>query len=203
MEIKYSECLGWFYRRHPEKIKDYIESVSPKQIQCKKWLVDELSNIPAEFKNIQLFGGWYGYPLIDMLSKVYDINSLVNIDCDESAILVNKRFSREYFKHDFVNYSTKKVEDYKYDVSHINLVINTSSEHMPDLPELIKDKSYDKTCVFALQSNNMFDLEEQHINCVNSADELVEKSKLSQVLYSGKKMFDNYERYMVIGLRGM
>ena len=73
-----------------------------------------------------------------------------------------------------------------------------------------KNKKYNKTCVFALQSNNMFDLEE-HVNCVNSEDELIEKSEISHVLYSGTRSFSyeknqvskNYERYMVIGLRDM
>ena len=96
MLINYSECLGWFYRRHPEKIGDYIKSVSPKQIQCKQWLLKELRRVPRDFKNIQLYGGWYGYPLIDMLDRAYNLETLINIDCDHDAILVNKRFSKEY-----------------------------------------------------------------------------------------------------------
>ena len=103
----------------------------------------------------------------------------------------------------FVKTITKKVEDYKKDSRFIKLVINTSSEHMPHLPELVKNKRYNKTCVFALQSNNMFDLEE-HVNCVNSENELIEKSEISHVLYSGTRSFSyeknkvskNYERYI-------
>ena len=45
----------------------------------------------------------------------------------------------------------------------------------------------------------MFDLEE-HTNCVNSHEELAQKSGLNKILYSGKMILDNYERYMVIGL---
>ena len=55
MDERYSECLGWFYRRHPDKIKDYIQSVSPKQLWCKKWLVNQLIEIPRDFKNIHLY----------------------------------------------------------------------------------------------------------------------------------------------------
>ena len=87
---------------------------------------------------------------------------------------------------------------HKYDKS-IDLVINTSSEHMLDLPILIKDKQYKKECVFALQSNNMFH-HSDHINCVNSVEELIQKSGLSKILYSGTLNLDEYERYMVIGL---
>ena len=70
---------------------------------------------------------------------------------------------------------------------------------MPHLPDLIKNKKYRKSCVFALQSNNMVHLDE-HTNCVNSHEELAEKSGLNNILYSGKLDLDNYERYMVIGL---
>ena len=199
MLINYSECLGWFYRRYPEKIKDYIQSVSLKQIQCKQWLVKELRQIPSEFNNVHLYGGWFGYPLIDILDRAYNIESLTNIDCDHDAILVNKRFSKEYFNHHFVNYSKLSVEQYAGNFNNIDLVINTSSEHMPHLPDLIKNKKYRKSCVFALQSNNMFHLDE-HTNCVNSHEELAEKSGLNNILYSGKLDLDNYERYMVIGL---
>jgi len=45
----------------------------------------------------------------------------------------------------------------------------------------------------------MFHLDE-HTNCVNSHEELAEKSGLNTILYSGKLDLDNYERYMVIGL---
>jgi hypothetical protein len=199
MDSRYSECLGWFYRRYPDKIKDYIQSVSPKQIACKRWLVNELLEIPREFNNIQLFGGWFGYPLIDMLNNSYKIKSLTNIDCDHDAILVNKRFSKEYFNHHFVNYSKLSVEQYAGNFKDIDLVINTSSEHMLNLPDLIKNKKYSESCIFALQSNNMFNIED-HTNCVQSKEELIKKSGLNNILYSGKLDLDNYERYMVIGL---
>ena len=198
MLINYSECLGWFYRRHPEKIGDYIKSVSPKQIQCKQWLLKELRRVPRDFKNIQLYGGWYGYPLIDMLDRAYNLKNVTNIDCDHAAIKVCHRFSKHYFDHSFVEYSKLAVEQFSGDFQNVDLVINTSSEHMSDLPVLIKNKLYSDNCIFALQSNNMADLDE-HTNCVNSHEELAQKSGLNKILYSGKMTLDNYERYMVIG----
>jgi len=198
MLINYSECLGWFFRRRPYEIGQYVKSVSPKQIESKTWLIKELSKTNKNFKNIQLFGGWFGYPIIDLLSRAFDVNYIVNIDCDNDAINANKRFSKAYFKHDFVDYSNSNVEDYNGDFTNIDLVINTSSEHMKDLPDLIKNKKYKKSCVFALQSNNLFDVSD-HSNCVESEDQLVKKSNLNNIFYKGKIKFENYERYMVIG----
>jgi len=199
MLMNYSECLGWFYRRYPEHIKEYVQSVSPKQIICKKWLVDELKKVPNDFKNIQLYGGWFGYPLIDMLHREYKIETLHNFDCDIKATRTCNRFSEFYFKHNYVKAYCNKVEQVGDTIPDVDLVINTSSEHMPDLPELIKNKNYSKTCVFALQSNNMSHIED-HTNCVNSHEELAEKSGLRTVLYSGVMKLDNYERYLTIGL---
>ena len=194
---EYGECLNWVYKIYPEKIESFIQSVAPKQIRCKEWLVEELLNIPYEFNSIQLYGGWFGYPLIELLSKEYTIKELINIDIDSVALKICQKYSR-CFNHHFVKtlnaYVTDQFESYDTD-----LVINTSSEHMDDLPKLIYNKRYKPSCVFALQSNNMDHLEE-HINCTTSEDELVEKSGLSKILYKGTQVFDNYERYMVIGL---
>ena len=41
-------------------------------------------------------------------------------------------------------------------------------QHLPE--------KYNHKCIFALQSNNMFHIDD-HFNCVESIDELVEKSK--------------------------
>ena len=63
--------------------------------------------------------------------------------------------------------------------------------------------------MFVLQNNNQFTLwpdshpwvSDENNSCVNSVDELAAKSGLSVILYSGTKVFKNYERYMVIGLK--
>ena len=197
MDERYSECLGWFYRRHPDKIKDYIQSVSPKQLWCKKWLIRKLIDTDIEFNNIHLYGGWYGYPLIDYLNKTYKIKSLVNIDYDSMATSVCYNF-KNIFEHYFVKTVTKDVKDYQKCLD-IDLVINTSSEHMHDLPRLIENKFYAKNCVFALQSNNMFHIDD-HNNCVNSKEELIKKSGLNNILYAGTQNMETYSRFMVIGL---
>ncbi len=198
MDIRYSECLNWFNRKHSDKINEFIKSVSPKQIKCKRWLADELENIPIAANNIYLIGGWFGYPLIDFIKQQYDVKKLVNIDKDPIATSVCVNFNR-IFNYDFVKTVTKSIYDHTESFKDADLIINTSSEHMKDLPILMNNRNFNKSCIFALQSNNMFHIDD-HYNCVNSVDELIKKSKLSEILYSGTKTFDNYERYMVIGL---
>lgn len=181
--------------------KEALWSISPDQIECKTWLVEELSNIPFEKPVVQLYGGWFGFPLIDFLEEHFKLSKVENIDIDPIAIHTFKMF-RKYKKLSKSKYikNNNYVIDNTFLDKETNLVINTSSEHMPDLPILIKNKKYKKTCVFALQSNNMYHLEE-HINCCDSEDHLVQKSGLSSILYKGKKLMNNgFERYMVIGI---
>ena len=199
MDERYSECLGWFYRRYPDKIKEYIQSVSPKQLRCKKWLIRKLIEVPKDFENIHLYGGWFGYPIIDYLDKTYKIKNLLNIDFDRTATRTCNRFSEFYFIHNYVKSLCADVSQVSGNFKNIDLVINTSSEHMLNLPELVKNKYYNKSCVFALQSNNMFDIDD-HINCVNSKEELIEKSGLNKILYAGTQNMETYSRFMVIGL---
>ena len=81
------------------------------------------------------------------------------------------------------------------------LVINTSSEHMPALEQLVKNKNYQvNKCIFALQSNNMFHVAGQHINCVNDSAELRQQSGLDKIFAERTYEMENgFQRYMVIG----
>lgn len=230
IEYPYWQVL-WDAASEDYDTKYVLDALSPNQIESKKWLVDILSflNLNNELK-IQLYGGWFGFPLIDLLSEHFDIKYIQNIELDEKALIIYRKFT-EYKNLDRLVYDSKLIDvreedgDYTPDsgkekkwkkickcvtkddyvkfelkeLPFINLVINTSGEHMPDLPELIKNKTYQNQCLFVVQSNNMFHVPD-HINCVNSEKELLEKCKFKNVHYSGTmKMPNDYERYMVIG----
>ena len=72
-----------------------------------------------------------------------------------------------------------------------HMLINTSCEHMRPLN--VKPRTY-----VVLQSNNYRTVED-HINCVDSCDELVEQYELSHTYYTGSLDFPTYTRFMVIG----
>ena len=194
----YWKVLDFCVRKN-YNISQAVESISPNQLECKSWLVDELQNLPVEFKKVQLFGGWNGYPLIDMLLRNFNIESILNIDMNEEVQDICFRY-RTLFGHEKI-VKTKAHDILTMEGSYldVDLVINTSAEHMPDLPILLENKQYAGTCIFAIQSNNMFYLDE-HVNCVNSVDELEKKSNFKHIFYKGTKVLNNYERYMVIGI---
>ena len=53
--------------------------------------------------------------------------------------------------------------------------------------------------IYILQSTNDTKYDD-HINCVNSAEELIEQADLKEIYFSGLKVLDNgMTRFMVIG----
>jgi len=179
----------------------FLDSMSPNQVESKKWLVEVVEMILADKKDIkvQLFGGWLGFPISNLLAQNLDIKVIENIDIDPIAIKIYRNFVKYYSGNIMFDSHQRDASVPGKRDRDIHLVINTSSEHMLDLPELIKEKDYRSNCLFALQSNNMFHVED-HINCVNNEDELAKKSGLSNIMYKGSlEMSNGYKRFMVIG----
>ena len=196
--------------------KTLLYSIGPDQLESKKHLFKLLTTpLPGKREycpatelyyrkdlHIQIYGGWFGYPLIDMLIDTFsNISRITNIDIDSKALDLCRKFTFEKNLSDIVFFKESDVCKWRHHKDKdVRLVINTSSEHMPNLPELIKNKTYDKKCIFALQSNNMFHVVDQHTNCSNSLNEFVEKTGLKKIFVADTyKMQNGYERYTVIG----
>ena len=196
--------------------KTLLYSIGPDQLESKNHLFKLLTTpLPGKREycpatelyyrkdlHIQIYGGWFGYPLIDMLVDTFsNISRITNIDIDSKALDLCRKFTFEKNLSDIVFFKESDVCKWRHHKDKdVRLVINTSSEHMPNLPELIKNKTYDKKCIFALQSNNMFHVVDQHTNCSNSLNEFVEKTALTKIFVTDTyKMQNGYERYTVIG----
>lgn len=196
MDIRYAKILKWFQHNHPNKIDRLIESLSPNQIICKKWLVDNLPEFNKKIR-IEIIGSWFGWPLIEMLFDKYDISRIRLYDIDPFACKVSRKYI-EIFDYDanFPIFEMSYWDQEKEEVG-CELLINTSTEHMI---ETLADyrQNYTTTPIIALQSNNMFD-EPDHINCVESPEELALLNGVRQILYKGTLNLDSYERYMVVG----
>lgn len=185
----------------------FLDSMSPNQLESKTWLSNALGLLLNSRKNlhVQLYGGWFGYPLINILKQNLDISFVENIDMNEKALYVFRQFAfEESFRFSELHADVKTPSKKDWD---IDIVINTSSEHMHNLPEIIEHKNYrrikDNTlkppCLFAIQSNDMFHIAD-HTHCSRHEDELEERCQLTKVLYKGtKKMSNGYNRFMVIG----
>ena len=201
MDIRYSEMIQW-YRRRFDDLR-ILDSLSPIQIESKKWLVSELEKviIPTKY-DCWLLGGWFGYPLVDYLinSNCGEyITRYMNVDMDKQSTSTYWKYLETFGNVGESSPVTRTVEEsVNWNIGSSNkLIINCSSEHMSDIPILWNNR-IDKSNLFVLQSNNLFD-EPDHCNCVNSEDELIDKNKLTNVYFKGSLKFDNYTRFMVIG----
>lgn len=205
----YSKMIEWSLKTYPDcKI---FESLSPNQIASKMWLIEELRNIPLPQNNkVEIVGSWYGYPLIDYLNKAISIEKIECWDIDKEARMIAKQYL-EIFQDTKTSVYSKNYWQHERTASDATLLINTSSEHMIESFYQVKGKwnvFYHKNPVIVIQSNNMRNIKD-HINCVDSDEELIEKHKINQVFYSGsdnivqwngtKIESSGYKRFMVIG----
>lgn len=194
------------FKEYHKAFVSYLESISPNQLKCKRWAVDELTkvvnerkvNYPEDRYDVELIGGWFGWPLLDYLSAELPLNRVRNIDKDPLCANISHLYDQK-FDHNF------EYIFFQHDIMEINdtysprIVINTSCEHMPNMKDIIKSRKYNTDkALFLLQSNNMKDIED-HINCVDSPEELCDQAGFTKLYYKGSLELETYTRYMVIG----
>lgn len=209
MDERYSLFLKWYHTQYLESMDRCLESISYNQIICKKWLVENLDNvqIPRDENgqfNIEIVGGWFGFPLIHLLMDKYpEIKRIHLYELDKQALRACWKYT-EIFGYDHVKTFHM---DYFDDVNQrrAHLIINTSCEHMPDMIKARDNYVTPERTLLALQSNDMIG-EPDHVNCVNSTNELAEKAGIKELWGGYKKMNEDaiwaghrYNRYMVMG----
>jgi len=215
-EIKFNYDLGLFgdtlnrviLREYPHRTKDFINSFLSNQINCKIWLIDELVNILERkkdhfiVKRVTVLGSWYGNIIVPLLiDNIPTLQEIDLIDMDEDALAISRKFLGHYdFK---INYMHKDINFEEFEDHYTNVVINTSCEHMVPMDSITFH--HDDQVIYALQSNDMFNIRE-HVNCVKNETELATQANLSTTYYmSHKKLMGEkgmpYNRFMVIGKR--
>lgn len=174
-------------------IEELRDALSDGQILSKNWVVEQLKSIVAEMKHpakILILGGWIG-----TLSLMINCNelpvSITSLDLDERANRI-----AETLNYDF-DFKTLTQDMYEVDYADYDIIINTSSEHIPDIKKWVKMIPAGKT---VLVQNNNFLEGEGHISNVHSSDELNSLLSFSKVLYEGTRKFMMYDRYMLIGV---
>lgn len=179
--------------KHPERAQDIVRSFESRKVQAKTRMISKLGkyqekgNLPSVIPRINIVGGWYGniiIPLLDRFVKYKEIN-FYELDSEALSIAQNIYFP-DRFDIKWISGDATKLEFSGND----KLTINTSCEHM--IPLNIK-RGY-----VALQSNDYADIED-HLNCVNSTQELSEQYNLSNVWHENTKDFKDYNRFTVIG----
>ena len=177
-----------------------VDQTCPKcvggEIQCKMWARDQLfESCGGDHRRVWLLGGWYGV-LAAMLfeDSRFAIGSIESIDIDPHvgtvAASLNKAWGTRFAAR------TSDMYDLDYAGERPDLVINTSCEHIADVPAFLA--LLPRGTRVLLQSNDYFS-EPTHINCVPSLEGFAAQARLSQVEYSGALKMPKYTRFMLIG----
>ncbi|MCW0000930.1 class I SAM-dependent methyltransferase [Pararhizobium sp. YC-54] len=188
------EGLAKVIAKYPDA--DLGTAFNHKQVGSKIWAREKLfESLGGKFKHIVLLGGWYGVlPAMFFDDGRFDIELFESIDIDpevgEIAETLNARAGAHF------RTVTQDMYALDYGTRGADLVINTSCEHIADLPAWLS--LLPRGTKVLLQSNDYFS-EPTHINCVPSLEAFREQTSLSQVAFAGSLKMKKYTRFMVIG----
>lgn len=174
-----------------EEMRDLLSS---GQLLSKSWLMEKFTHklfpqLPQNTEEIRVIvcGGWVGF-LAQLINNSYWGVRADSIDISND--------STEIAKAVLVDGQAILGDMYELDYDPYTVIVNTSAEHIPDVPTWSDGIPKGKFVI--VQSNDARHIEE-HVSCVDSAEELAEKLNLSEVHYMGSLKFSMYTRFMVIG----
>jgi hypothetical protein len=179
------------------------DASTSSQLQCKLWIVNELSELALFPKSVVLLGGWYANFIVPLLIE-HGVSYITNFDLDPDVKKLSYKFNKTYKDDEtYKCYLTNVMFDSIFNIkfkSKPDMIINTSCEHMFPMTRFKKlNRGLFNNVVYVLQSTND-DQYDDHINCVSSPEELAEQAEFVDVMYSGTKTLDNgMDRFMVIG----
>ena len=114
-------------------------------------------------------------------------------DVDEYTMDIAKHIYKDDYPNVTVNCKDVIFDDVEFKG---DTIINCSCEHMYDMADMVNQY---RGRTFVLQSNNNRNVKWLHINCVDTAQELVEQADIKEVLYKGDTEMYRATRFMVIG----
>ena len=185
--------------------KRVLDSMNESQLVSKMWLVEELSNLNVKPVNISLLAGWFAQYIVPLLYDNFEsIEWVENFEMDRDIKNLAYKFNTRYKKEDKYKVSIKNVmfsNLVSLSSPTFDTVINCSCEHMYPMSKFkeLKNTGVSDDALYILQSSNDTQYDD-HINCVNDADELADQANLAEILYAGEKLLPNgMTRFMVIG----
>ncbi|SFC70590.1 hypothetical protein SAMN05428997_11069 [Bosea sp. CRIB-10] len=174
-----------------------------KQIASKRWLVDSLAEVlPKPDGPVWVLGAWHGVLgamlLADDRLTIPRVVSLdIDPDCAPIAEILNHRHVASG-RFRAVTADMMGLDFERAEGGQPGLVINTSCEHLDDVPGWIA--GLPAGLPLLLQSNDYF-REPDHRSCVPALDAFKEQVGLSELWFSGALPSKNYTRFMLIGRR--
>ena len=184
----------------PYVFKRVMDSLNSSQLQSKLWLIEELNCLEIKPTNVCLIAGWYAQYVVPLLLDTFpSIQLIENFEIDKDIREMTYRFNKRFKDEDKYRVTIKNIMFKELGREHdFDLVINCACEHMFPMWKF-REINEEQDPVYVLQSSDD-DTHEDHINCIQSADELIEQARIVDVIYSGSiKLHNGTTRFMVIG----
>ncbi|HEV7257993.1 MAG TPA: class I SAM-dependent methyltransferase [Bosea sp. (in: a-proteobacteria)] len=173
-----------------------------KQIGSKRWLIDALAEaMPRLDGPVWVLGAWYGVLGAMLLAdERLAIPAVVSVDLDPGCAPVAERLNRRHLAAGRFRTLTADMMtlDFSGQEPAPGLVINTSCEHLDDVPGWLA--TLPPGLPLLLQSND-YVREPDHRSCVASLEAFQAQAGLSETLFAGARPTKNYTRFMLIGRR--
>ena len=192
----------WAYER-------LMDSFTSSQLEGKLWLGDEMKKLEIKPKKVAVLAGWYAHYLTAILIDNLGAELVVNFEIDEDAHFISFKFNRRYkdvgkYRSIRKNIMFRALKMPKAFVDHredpYDVVVNTSCEHMFPMWKFREINYNVEDPLYVLQSTNQKEYCEDHINTVESEEELIDQARLLDVWFKGAMVLPNtFTRFMVIG----
>ena len=184
----------------PYLFKRVMDSMNQSQLESKLWIIQELIKLEIKPKRVAILAGWYAQYIVPLLYDNFESLEFVeNYEIDQDVKRLSYKFNKKYKEEERYRVLIRNVMFDKIQ-SGMDTIINCSCEHMyPMWKFKIINELILKNPLYILQSSDD-DQHDDHINCVQSEDELIVQSGINHVIYSGSKILSNKStRFMVIG----
>jgi hypothetical protein len=173
-----------------------------KQIGSKQWLVEALAQtLPRPEGAVWILGAWYGVLGALLLDDDrLGVSEIVSLDMDPTCAPIAETLNHRHVAAGRFRAITADMTtlDFAAMTPRPGLVINTSCEHLADVPGWLA--TLPAGLPLLLQSND-YDREPDHRSCVPSLDAFRKQAGLSELWFSGARPTKNYTRFMLIGRR--
>ena len=192
----------------PYVFKRVMDSMNQSQLESKLWIIQELIKLEIKPKRVAILAGWYAQYIVPLLYDNFEsVEWVENFEIDQDVKRLSYKFNKrlkEDKKYQIIikNVMFDKIQSAQhagYNGS-MDTIINCACEHMYPMWKFRDlNKTVQKNSLYILQSSDD-DQHDDHINCVQSEDELIDQARIKHVMYSGSKILSNKStRFMVIG----
>lgn len=187
--------------RHPGA--PLANALNHKQLACKMWLTERLAGIASgPFRHVLVCGGWLGVlPALLLAHEPRLVERVTTLDLDPGCRPVAETLNAQAlaagrFRALTADMMTADLERLAGPFPPIDLVVNTSCEHLADVRGWLGMLPQGMRVV--LQSND-YVREPEHVSCVRDLAAFKEQTSLRHVADAAALEQRHYTRFMLIG----